>query len=675
MKNILKQIIILLFSIFIGSLIFIFTLPYTINNLVADDLTFTKKSLKGVTNIYSKEKEIIATIVPSESFIPIEDKLDSKKEKILLFFEDNRFYKHNGIDYRSIIRALYTNIKYRNIKEGGSTITQQIVKNEFLSNKKSFKRKFTEAFYSIYLEKKYSKEEILSQYLNTVYLGDNLYGFETASYHWFGKKTNELSLDEFILIANTIPSPNNFSPYYNKQLSYDRYKKSLDNLKNSNVITELEYNKIKKINPIDKIIPKSNQSKVIVKYPWLYSSINAELKRVYPNINFQDGNIDIFTNINLELQDKLESTIINELKKENSPNASGVIVDSNNKSVVAIVGGKDFSKSQVNTALGILGGGSGRQAGSLFKFLTLIVALEEGYKLTDTINAPKYVKIPGRKPVYNYDMKNYGNITLLNAFTNSVNTAFVNLAKELGTSKIEEKARKIGLDIKKRGEDITLGIDEVSPIQMATMFSTVSNNGEYFEPRIISRIVKNNVEIKLPLIRENISYSPKIIYDLKIALRSVVEKGTGKNAKIGNLPIIGKTGTTDNYTNAWFVGQYDKLTASIWVGFIEGQITMSNINNFKNITGGTIPAIIFRKTLEDYLKNKYKKQYDIPLYIPFEKEYHDYENNSNDIINEDFPEISNNDSKEENNSEVSIDSENANTEIIEENIINDSLTN
>ena len=197
----------------------------------------------------------------------------------------------------------------------------------------------------------------------------------------------------------------------------------------------------------------------------------------------------------------------------------------------------------------------------------------------------------------------------------SVNTAFVGLAEKIGSKKIIDQAKKMGIDLKDRGPDITLGIDEVSPLEMSSMFAMVNTNGKYIEPRLITKITKNDKEIPIRKQRINYGFSEDIIPEVKLAMRSVVANGTGRAASIGNLPIIGKTGTTDRYTNAWFVGSYANITSAIWVGYIKGQIPMVNINGYGKVAGGTIPADIFNNTLNKYLKKLYPTQYKIPTKV------------------------------------------------------------
>lgn len=614
---IIKHLIIIITSIFLGLMIFIFTLPYTVSKINYNSFNFTEKTTNYVSTIYSANNTSIASVLPSESFIPYKEKLSKKQEDVLFYFEDKNFLNHKGIDYKAIIRAALVNFKEGKIKEGGSTITQQLVKNEFLTNKRTFERKFFEAIYALSVEKKYDKQYILNKYLNTIFLGGNIYGIQTASINWFGKSVKDLNFEEFLVIINTIPSPNNYNPYTNLENSKKRYYQSLNLLLNDNLITKSEYNYYKSTDPYTKILPRNNDSKIVIHYPWVYSTVQSELKKLYPTLDLKKGNIDIYTDIKIDLQENLEKVIKNELKNQNSPNGSSVIIDSETMSIIAISGGKDFNQSEVNTALGIFGGGSGRQPGSLFKFITLVTALNKGYKLTDYIDAPRSVKIKGREPVYNYDNKNYGKVTLLSAFANSINTAFVNLAIEIGPNEIQKQAKLLGIDAKSRGGDITLGIDEVSPLQMASMIATLNNEGIYNEPIIITKIYKNNKILPLAKNRKNPSYKKDIIPDLKLALREVVRNGTGGNSQIGNLPIMGKTGTTDKYTNAWFIGFYDNIVSSIWVGYNQGQIPMHNINGFKNVTGGSVPAIIFKKALNKFLKDAYPLQYKIPLDIPF----------------------------------------------------------
>ena len=605
------------FAILLGGMlgIFIFfTFIDTISKyIIKDGLTLSTKQYKSISTVYAKNGDVIASVYPAEALIPINKNVDEDVIKTLLSLEDKRFYEHKGIDYKSILRAALENIKSGKITQGGSTITQQLVKNEFLTSKKSFERKFYEAFYALLIETKYEKDEILNNYLNTVYLGGSIYGLETAAYNWYNKSSNDLTLDELILIFNTIPSPTYYNPYTNPEKAYERYIFVLNDLYVKKELTQQQYNYLKNINPINKLEVIKNTNKLITNYPWLYNTVLYELKKNTGGIKLNDGSVKIYTNVDLYLQDEMENAFEKSLSKAGAPDGAGVVLEGSN--IIALVGGKDFTESEVNSALGVFGGGSGRQPGSLFKFITLVTALENGYKLTDIINAPKEISLKGREPVTNYDKRSYGRISIHDAFRLSVNTAFVGLAEKIGSKKIILQAKKMGIDLKERGADITLGIDEVSPLDITSMFAMVNTEGKYIEPRLITKITKNDKEIPIRKQRINFGFSKENIPSLKLAMRSVIANGTGRAASIGNLPIIGKTGTTDNYTNAWFVGNYSNLTSTIWVGYLKGQIPMKNINGFSNVAGGTIPANIFTNSLSKYLKKLYPTQYKIPLKV------------------------------------------------------------
>ena len=625
MIKFLKHTFAILLGCIFGIFIF-FTFIDTISKyIIKDGLTLSTKQYKSISTVYARNGDVIASVYPAEALIPINKNVDDDVINTLLSLEDKRFYEHKGIDYKSILRAAIENIKSRKITQGGSTITQQLVKNEFLTSKKSFERKFYEAFYALLIETKYDKDEILNNYLNTVYLGGSIYGLETAAYNWYNKSSNDLTLDELILIFNTIPSPSYYNPYTNPEKAYERYKFVLNDLYLKNDLTQQQYDNLKNINPINKLEVIKNTNKLITNYPWLYNTVLYELKKNTGGIKLNDGSVKIYTNADLYLQDEMENAFEKSLSKEGAPDGAGVVLEGSN--IIALVGGKDFTVSEVNSALGVFGGGSGRQPGSLFKFITLVTALENGYKLTDIINAPKEISLKGREPVTNYDKRSYGRISIHDAFRLSVNTAFVGLAEKIGSKKIITQAKKMGIDLKERGADITLGIDEVSPLDMTSMFAMVSTEGKYIEPRLITKITKNDKEIPIRKQRINFGFSKENIPSLKLAMRSVIANGTGRAASIGNLPIIGKTGTTDNYTNAWFVGNYGNLTSTIWVGYLKGQIPMKNINGFANVAGGTIPANIFTNSLSKYLKKLYPTQYNIPLKVdliiepPIEEEF------------------------------------------------------
>lgn len=492
--------------------------------------------------------------------------------------EDRRFYSHFGFDIIGFARAGAINLIKRKYAQGASTITQQVAKNLFLTPNKTIKRKVQELLIAFWLEAKFSKEQILTLYLNRVYLGTGTYGIEAASNKYFGKTSTDLSLKEAATLAGMLKAPSRYNPIYNANNAQNRAQVVLNLMFKRGTITKEQLNKAIKE-------PYHDFTKYKVEGARHFADM------VYNEVNtyISERNQDLYvsTTLDQDLQQKAEWILKDSIKankNKNVTNGSVVILDYNG-AIKALVGGIDYKKSQFNRATQ-----AHRQSGSAFKPIVYITALEQGFSPNDIIY-DKPVKIKNWQP-QNYDKQIYGEVTLNEALTKSLNLATINLSENLSTKDIIRTARKMGITTPLQNNPaIVLGVDEVKVLDIATTYLTIANGGYAAWPYAISEIyTKDGIQLYQHIADEPISVlDDKTVNDITKMLENVVKNGTGKNA---SLPVFtaGKTGTSQDYRDAWFVGFTPNYVCAVWVG---------NDDNspMDKITGGTLPAQIFKKIM------------------------------------------------------------------------------
>jgi penicillin-binding protein 1A len=496
--------------------------------------------------------------------------------------EDRKFFSHGGIDYLAIIRAYFVNKQAGKIVQGGSTITQQLAKLLFLKPEKTFRRKVQEALLALQLEKNFSKEQILTFYLNRAYFGSNNYGIGNASKQYFNKEVAQLNIQESALLAGLLKAPSKISPKNNPELAKRRTRTVLKAMQECGYLDKNFANYDEKE---DFFREDFGQRFYFADYAYqqIFEFINKE--------NFQDKILKITTTLNEKLQNNLEE-ILNKFTKNNAEkllNAQiAVVVMDKSGAVLALSGGNNYQQSQFNRA--IL---AKRQAGSAFKTFLYLSAFQNGYKIDDVFE-DKRVRVSNWLPD-NYESRFLGEITLKRAFANSSNSVAVQLSKLVGAKKIAQTARLSGITSKIDEHDLTisLGTSQVSLFELTSAYATIANDGTPVIPYVISQISNQNDEIlyqktnaKLPKV-----FSASAIEAIKIALREVVESGTGKIANV-NSEIYGKTGTSQNFRDAWFVGFDDEKIVGIWIGNDDNLPT-------QKITGGSLPAELFSKIMQN----------------------------------------------------------------------------
>lgn len=528
----------------------------------------------------------------------------------VLAAEDARFFAHDGYDVRAIVRAALVNWKTGEVAQGGSTITQQYVKNTFFRDPgETLERKARELRLAVEVEKRYSKREILERYLNTVYFGEGAYGVRAAAETFFGHGVRELSLPESALLAAIIKSPANYDPRDHPRLAKARRNYVLGRM------SDLDFVSVKRSlraqrRPLGAI---ARPPLWATHQPYFVEAVKREVLDD-PRLGatplereraLWKGGLRIRSTLQPDLQKAAQGAAESVLNEPGDPEVAIIAIRPSNGEIVAMVGGRDWSESQVNLALGVEGGGSGRQPGSSFKPIVAATALEAGRSLDDTFESgPARFSFPDGSSwtVQNAEGGSYGSLSLHEAMVHSVNGVYARLAIDLGAGQIATQAQLMGVHADLPAyPSIALGSAEVSVLDMASAYSVLANNGTAIEPTTIRSIRFANGEVIKP-IQEKTAHvvAPGNAYLVTSALQDVIRRGTGRAAYIGR-PAAGKTGTTNDYADAWFVGYTPDLVAAVWVGYPEGRIPMLSVHGTQ-VLGGTYPAVIWRSFMLEALR-------------------------------------------------------------------------
>lgn len=541
--------------------------------------------------------------------------------------EDRRFFDHKGVDARGIARAAVADIRSRRVAEGGSTITQQLVKNTIVTRERTIRRKIREASLAVGLEKSLTKEQILERYLNTVYFGQGTYGVGAAMRVYFGHGPQKVTVAEAALLAGLIRSPGSADPIRKPKAAKARRAAVLRDMVATGVITEQQQaaaNRARlprRVHRDDTHFPAAHAVADAVEELRADARL-GETQADRDNAIFRGG-LTIQLTIDPAHQRAAERAVAKTLSRRKDPAAGVAAVKPGDGAITAMVGGRDFFSrrdpvAKVNMARG---GITKRQAGSTFKVFTLIAALEAGITPDDLFKAGRGVTLPrpgGRTwEIGTGEGSAAGKVTLREATEKSVNTAYARVLErigdgnvDLGSQKVVEVAERLGV----RGRDgselraspaTTLGAQEVDPVQMAAAYATLASGGVYAEPYLVASVKDQSGAVILsntPQPRRLVSEGVAAVAN--DVLQGVVTDGTGKRADIGR-PQAGKTGTSSNYHDAWYVGYTPDFAAAVWVGVAKRQVAMTPRNGFRiTVMGGTFPAVIWSRFVGSVLAGR-----------------------------------------------------------------------
>ena len=532
-------------------------------------------------------------------------------QRAILAAEDRDFYNHGGFSVRGISRAIYTNLTGASGAGGGSTITQQYAKNAYLTQERSLARKYRELVLSIKLETIVAKDKILNDYLNTIYFGRGSYGIATAANQYFDKNVAELNLSESALLAAIIQAPNGLAPEENLEGLTNRWNYVLDGMATQGWITPEE-----RVNAqFPAIIP--NQAVNTFGGPQGYL-IEQVRQTMFENGITEDqinlSGLRVITTFNKVAQDALNNAVLEEGPTENIEGLRiGVAsVRPETGEVVAIYGGADYLVNQFNNATQMIG-----QAGSTFKPFTLAAALENNVSLATTFSGLNKTMVDNYE-VVNYGDKSYGDqITLLKATEDSVNSAYVELANQVGREVVFEAAKRAGIPADSVGMEpnlaFTLGTTSPNVIDIAAAYATFASRGLQVSPAYIKSVTASSGEVIFKLSPKPVqAFSTDIADTVNYALQKVVTSGTGKAAKSLGRPVAGKTGTTNDNKSALFAGYTPELATAVM--FVkdgpDGQpMTLSGTGGLEKVTGGSYPARIFTAYMKGALADTPKTKF------------------------------------------------------------------
>ncbi len=562
------------------------------------------------TKIYSSDGVLLANLYLENRQVVSLESISKYLLNAVVAVEDERFYEHNGVDLIGLARAVVTNAATGR-REGASTLTQQYIRNTILAQERfeiSLERKAREAWLAMQLEQKYSKDEILAMYLNTVYYGEGAYGAESASLTYFNKHANELTIAEAALLAGLPQAPGKLSPYENPEDAVARRQWVLSKMFEQGYITGPEYEAAKVEGLTLQRSPDIDEQGVYAA-PYFVAHVKKVLQDMYGTSLVFKGGLTVYTTLDTTMQTYAEQAVAGILNQPGDPDAALVAIEPTTGYIKALVGGRDWTTNKFNFATQ-----AKRQPGSSFKIFTLVTALEQGMPPTRKLDSSSPALIPtgGTRP---WNVGNAeggggkGYITLQQATVGSVNTAFARLIAEMGAEKVVTVAKRMGIESDIQPFlSITLGSQEVTPLEMASAVGTLAADGVHYEHTPLVKIVDSKGEViyqSNPEGAQAISHS--VAYAATSILKGVITSGTATRANIGR-PAAGKTGTTQDYRDAWFVGYTPDLVASVWMGYTPER-PMRNVHGRK-VFGGTFPAPIWHDFMIKALANTPKRDFN-----------------------------------------------------------------
>jgi penicillin-binding protein 1A len=535
-------------------------------------------------------------------------------QSAVLAAEDRRFYKHRGVDPFGIARALLQDLRHKGRRQGGSTITQQYVKNAYVGHEASVARKLKEAAIAVKLERRLSKDEILQRYLNTIYFGRGAYGVEAAARAYFGVSAADVDLPRSAYLAALIRGPESTDATKNLEQATRRRSSVLSAMVQTGAITESERAAADHVPLLGPNGVKSRRSRPSaydhpdIGVEWFVDSVRRELVDRYGEQTVQTQGLRVTTMLDFAVQRAAyRAAYVTVLPDRGDPSAAVVVLD-HDGAVRAMVGGRNWSESKVNLAVGRDGGGLGRPAGSTFKPFVLAAVLRAGYSLESSFPAPATLTIPAGDRggadwlVRNVRGESYGTLSLADATRLSVNTVFAQLVSNeaIGASKVAEAAELLGIRSPLHEyPSLALGTAEVSPLEMADAYLTLANHGVRTYPTLIKAVTTADGRA-LRVVKPESKRVMKVVDAdrLTAVLRDVVRSGTGAGAAIPSARVAGKTGTTNDSRDAWFVGFTPRqcCVTAVWMGYPEGAKSMGTVHGVR-VSGGTLPARIFAATM------------------------------------------------------------------------------
>jgi penicillin-binding protein 1A len=564
-----------------------------------------------ITRFYDIHNEVIAEMFSERRTVVPLQKIPVDLQNAVIATEDERFFKHWGIDLRGIGRAFVNNLFRGRVVEGGSTITQQLARALFLTQDRTFQRKIKEALLSLQIEKKYTKEEILQMYLNQVFFGHGAFGVEQASRIYFGKHVQDLNLAECALLAGMLRAPKAYSPFNKPDSAQRRAQTVLSLMYHQKYITKEERDKA-----LQYKYYTQRPTYVLNASPYFIENIKIDLEDKYGTDAIYKGGLQIYTTLDLGMQRAAEKALERKLTpydvaaSTDAPVQCGLVaIDPKNGQIRALVGGRSFEKSQFNRVTQ-----AKRQPGSAFKTFVFTAALENGLTPSSLIDDSPVTLVGGDEKEWtpqNYDKEFWGPTTLRRALESSRNVCAVKLIVQLTPETVINYAKRLGIQSPLGNNlSLSLGTSEVTLQEITSAFCTFANYGIRTIPYSVimikdasGNILEQNIPEEQPVLSEQTTY---LMTNL---LKGVVKNGTGYGARALGRPCAGKTGTSNDYRDAWFIGYTPDLACGVWIGYDDHRIIG------EKQTGGVIACPIWTDFMEQSLQNFPASDFKIPSKI------------------------------------------------------------
>ncbi len=614
-----------------------------------------------ITRVYDGTGAEMAVFRRFDTALPVEpEDIPQVLKDAVVAAEDRRFYQHQGVDARGLIRALRADAGAGEYQQGASTITQQLVRLAYTDDRSpTIRRKLKEAVLAREIESQFTKDEILFKYLSRIYLGGGNYGVGAAAESYFRKSVSDLDLSEAALLAGLIPAPSVLDPLTNPTGAESQRRGVLQVMEDEGMISAQERDDaldrpltlIQEGEQVDNLTATvvHPPAPALMKYPYFTDYVRRYLIARFGEETVYTGGLRVETSLDPRLQGLAEASVTKTLQGTPAGVEMAMVsIDPRTGLVRAVVGGRDFGKSNVNLALGdcsavppvevtpneqvplcIDGGGAGRQPGSAFKPVTLAAALDAGRKSTDVYRGPGEYTYPNCRgegcTVRNTESGSYGSLSLAQATAYSVNTVFAQLILDVGVKETAQMANKLGLTMidaegnlpsgEPYGPSLTLGAAEVSPLDMAAAFGVFSARGQQFPASPVVKVTGPDGK----LLEDNTNRRPKRVLAQAVAdemnsvLTGGIEFGTGVGAQIARPGgTAGKTGTSEGFGDAWFVGYTPELSTSVWMGYADSRKALENIKGVAKVFGGTLPAATWKDYMSQALAGVPLSKFPLP---------------------------------------------------------------
>ena len=609
-------------TLFLSILVVVCSVTFTLGlvTAIANDIPqldpFDKKREARNGYIYAGDGETVLAVLRGDESRVLVGSADIAPimKQAIVAVEDRRFWEHRGVDLRGILRAVWADIRNRDLVQGASTITQQYVRNTYIEPEKTVSRKLKEAALAWQLERKWSKDRILTAYLNTIYFGNSAYGVEMAARVYFKKKASQLTLPDAALLAGMLQNPAAYDPITNPTRALERRTHVLTLMLGQGLITKDQYDAAETAS-----LPSADQVSLPgTRGPAQYFTeyVKQQLVKYYGSGKVFGGGLKVYTSIDLGLQKLARESIDKWLTRPDGPAAALVAIDPRDGRVLAMIGGDGFATSEFNLAVQ-----GERQPGSSFKPFVLATALAQGISPQTTFESKPQVVNLGDKlwAVRNYENAYLGSADLETATVVSDNTIYAQLTALVGPKNVAKMAHKLGISSPLEGfVGIGLGNEAVNPLEMARAYATFADSGARVDGSLLGNVPRailavddgRHQDFNRPVERQVLSSDSTAI--LTSILEDVVEEGTGRRAELDDRPAAGKTGTTENYGDAWFAGYTPQLAVAIWVGYPDHLQPMTSEFGGDPVAGGTYPALIFHT----FMKQALEAMGEEPEYFP-----------------------------------------------------------